>query len=464
MPSIFQRITQKLGITKEDNAYRLIDISHRLQLPTLTAYAWSLLIDEMEEVPQNRNSDKRILIISKSGGLEDVIESLKGEPIDAKVDLISRSVFKKSAHYYLRDGIGEQNYITDDPETEKNKIRYRNFLKRVLTTFSERYGCDVIIQFNYFYTAEREVAAASSEVGIRFLTAHKECLNSEPIQNYKIERLKDKFGVYEGYKISVYNESQKQVVVQSGFADESRVNITGCPRVNASHRKREIIPTQGSRTTILYYLIHEVAGLPIYKVEENGRTHRGVDKNGRISNWESMIEEVNSTLVNIAESNPDLRIIFKAKTGVVRNQLGNFDIDALPENIEIVKGGVGHDLLDESHIVVGFNSTAVLEAMAAGRKTIVPFFKDLLNPELYPYAIDMEDGVTKAETKEKFKQVLEEAIKDPKIKRTLGPNQIRMLDKYLGNGDGLADERYRKFIEDALYTDPHTVMKLQESK
>lgn len=96
--------------------------------------------------------------------------------------------------------------------------------------------------------------------------------------------------------------------------------------------------------------------------------------------------------------------------------------------------------------------------MAAGRITIVPFFKDLLHPEIFPYAIDLENGVIRAESKAEFEKALHEAIEDAEIMAELGPNQIRILDKYLGNGDGLADQRYRHFIEDALQADPRTVI------
>lgn len=458
MSSVLRRIAQKLSITKQDHANRLIVLSHVLKLPFLTALAWRLFIEEMEEVQQNRKSKKRILIISKSGGLEDVTESFAGSTIDAKVDLISRSVFKKSANYYLKDQVGDINYVTDDPEIEKNKVKYRQFIKTVLKHFRKLYGCDVIIQFNYFYFAEREVAAACSELGIRFLTAHKECLNSEPMKEYKIQRLNKNFGKYDGYKISVYNESQKDVIVESGFADPTRVEITGCPRLNASYRKRETEPEDDGKITLLYYVIHDEAGLPIYKIDENGKNYRGIEKNGRVSTWAAMVEEVNSSILKIAENNPDLRVILKTKTGVRKKQVGYFNVDALPNNVDLISGGVGHNLLDDAHIVVGFNSTAVLEAMAAGRVTVVPFFKNLLNPEIYPWAIDLGDSVIIADSKENFESIIQSALNKAEIKKQLLPNQVKILDKYLGNGDEMAGVRYRNFILDALNTDPQEVI------
>ena len=130
----------------------------------------------------------------------------------------------------------------------------------------------------------------------------------------------------------------------------------------------------------------------------------------------------------------------------------------MPGNIEIVKEGAGHDLLDDSHIVVGFNSTAVLEAVAAGRKTIVPLFENLLNPKVLPYAIDMKKGVLLASSVEAFSNYLKNAVSNPEISRELKPNQEILLQKLLGNGDGLADKRYRNFIEEALNTTPEEVL------
>ena len=449
MANIFKKILSRLNPLSQKNAYRLIDLSHYLNAPILTALAWRKLIREMDEVSQNRNSRKRILVLSKSAGIDDVRESLQGSPINAKVDILSRSVIKRSAKRYLKNRVTDISYISNNAELEKDKLRYRNHLKKTLQYFAKYYGCDVIIQFSYTYYAERELAAACSEVGIRFLTAHKECLNSEPMKAHKIDRVKEGLGNYEGYKISVYNDSQKEVITSSGFADEWRVDVVGCPRVNASHRKRSVIPDDDKTTTILYYLINEEAGLPSYI--ENGKTRRGIKINGTVATWKPMVEQVDKTLIQFARDHSNVRIILKTKTGFTKAQLKNFNLNSMPGNIEIVKEGTGHDLLDDAHIVVGFNSTAVLEAVAAGRKTIVPLFENLLNPKVVPYAIDMEQGVLLAKNKKAFKAFLEESVADPKIAGVLKPGQKNLLDKLLGNGDGSADERFKSFVENALH-------------
>lgn len=450
-----RKILSKLNPINKKNAYRLIDVSHFLKLPVLTAIAWGYLIDELKSVSQNRNSAKRIIILSKSAGVDDVIEALSGSPVDAKVDILSRSVIKRSAKVFLKDRVTDVTYSSNDSELEKDKLRYRNHLKKTLKYFTKYFGCDVIIQFSYTYHAERELAAASSEVGIRFITAHKECVKCEPIKKHHISRVKKGLGKYEGYKISVYNEAQKEVVVRSGFADEWQAEVVGCPRLNVSHRKRIIIPDSKARVTILYYLINKTAGLPTYI--ENGKVKRGVKTNGHVATWKPMVDQVDKTILNFAKINPQIRLLLKTKTGFTKSQLRNFDMTELPENVEVVKEGVGHDLLDQSHIVVGFNSTTVFEAVAAGRITIVPFFENLLDPELIHYTSNKNDGVLVADSKEKFTELLQDSIVNPQLTKKLEASQIKMLDKYLGNGDELADMRFRNFIEEALDTSPEEV-------
>ena len=450
MKKLLKKILSKINPLRKSNAYRLIEFSHKLKLPVLTAIAWRILIREMKGISQNRKSQKRIIILSKSAGIDDVKESLQGSPLDAKVDILSRSVIKRSAKRYLKNRVTDTSYSSSDAALEKDKLRYRNHLKKTLQYFRKYFGCDVFIQFSYTYYAERELAAACTEIGIRFITAHKECLNSEPMKAHKIERIKKGIGNYEGYKISVYNDSQKEVITNSGFAEVWRVEVVGCPRVNASHRKRNIIPDSEGIVTILYYLINEEAGLPSYI--ENGITKRGVKKNNSVYTWKPMVELVDQTLFDLAKNNSNLRLILKTKTGFTKMQLKNFDTKNLPENIEIIKEGAGHDLLDEAHVVVGFNSTAVLEAVAAGRKTIVPLFTDVLDKAVLPYAIDMSEGVLFADSLNKFNKHLEESVSNPTISSSLRPNQIDLLDRLLGNGDGMADKRFKSFLIEALDT------------
>ena len=460
MKKIIKHIYRNLKRFKNEWPYRLTEISHSLQMPGLTAYAWYLSLKEIPGIKHNPQSDKRILVLSKSAGIDDIIEAFRSEYLDANVMVLPRSIVKHVGKRYLKGRVTDEKYISNDENLERDKIRYREYLVDVLKKFREKYGCDVIVQFSYTYHAERELSAASTELGIRFLTAHKECLNSEPIKQFKIRRIHDGLGKYQGYKISVYNQSQKDVIVTSGFAPSERVEIVGCARLNSSNRKRDnssVPPVD--KPVLLYYIIHEKAGLPT--VEYKGNFTKGViGGDGKVVSWEPMAQLVAVELVKTANEFPGAKVLLKSKTGFSDIQLRHFLDKNLPDNIEIIKEGVGHKLLDKSNVVIGFNSTAVLEAIAAGRKTIVPYFKDVLDPNLEPYAIIKGKGVKMAWSQVQFGEMLREALRNPHVNKELNSDEKAILEQYLGNSDQKAEHRLYTFIREALHTNPDEVKAL----
>ena len=46
----------------------------------------------------------------------------------------------------------------------------------------------------------------------------------------------------------------------------------------------------------------------------------------------------------------------------------------MPQNIQINKFGPGHSLLIDSKIVIGWNTTSIIEGIAANRFILIPYF------------------------------------------------------------------------------------------
>ena len=69
------------------------------------------------------------------------------------------------------------------------------------------------------------------------------------------------------------------------------------------------------------------------------------------------------------KKNPKFQIIFKGKVGVHEHKFQNI---LLPDNIKLIKSGTGEKYLKDCKIVIAFNTTAMFEAIAAGRELIIP--------------------------------------------------------------------------------------------
>lgn len=431
---------------------KLAMASHALGMPLLTAVAWRLSIKKMRHLSRKGRNKKKLIVLAKSAGIDDLEAAFNKTPASFGIYVLPRRLVKTTCHYFLQSRVTDGNYMTGDGETEKSKADYRAYLYKVLGYLKSMFGCDAILNFNVVYHAERELAAASSEIGIPFLCSYKECLRSPAFWKETERWYRTNIGRYHGWKIAVYNDQAREAMIRSGIVESWQVETTGCARLDYSHRLRRDDSDMIPRPTVLFFMIQETAGLPYFGGsfwKEGTLIQEGV---GRALTWQSLAARANSVILNFADKNPGVDFILKGKTGyslAQREQLR----EALPENVTIVSGGTGDQLLKRASVVVGFNSTAVLEAIAAGKPTIVPLLLSDEERHLEPYIHDLENAAVIAKSPQEFERALKAAVQTGRTTRDLSMEGKQVLRKYLGNDDGEAGKRLRRFIEEAVHRD-----------
>ena len=76
-------------------------------------------------------------------------------------------------------------------------------------------------------------------------------------------------------------------------------------------------------------------------------------------------------LKKFAINNPNIPIIIKSKIG---DKLDKNEYRNLPKNIRLITSGTGQIFLKNSKVVIGWNTTAIMEAIAANRFLLLPYF------------------------------------------------------------------------------------------
>ncbi len=443
--SIFFKIIRKVkGIPKKaQNAlpHLFITWGNNLKLPVLCAVGWRLALRKKQSISDKKWSRKKLIILSKSGGVQDIEAAYAVNNPDYCVSFLPRVCIKMTCRKYLGRKVTDLNYLSNDEELEKSKIEYRKFLEKVLQRFKALFGLSAVLQFNIVYYAERELAAACSSIGIPFVTAYKENLRSKEAWRKVPGDIKKNVGKYNGYKIAVYNVDAKNALIESGVVEPWQITVTGCARMDYSHRLRENISTRkkNNSVTIVYYMIVPVAGLTILFNEQELQT----------KNWNELIKKVNKTILNFAKSNNTVSIIAKGKTGYSEEQISDFG-KIIPDNITIKQDGVGHDLLKQADVVIGFNTTAVLEAIAAGIPTIIPHIFSEKEKDLIPYAHEVCGAANCPITEKEFKEILIDLTQQIPFFRHLNDDQKETLNRLMGNPDGKAGIRLKIFLDDII--------------
>jgi len=422
--------------------------------PILVAIGWRLALYPSLKCNAKITGRKKLIVLAKSGGVQDVEAAYLNEVANYSVLFLPRSIIKKSGVYYLKGRVSDHSYHSNDDLLEEDKIKYRKHLSCVLKWFKRLFGVSAVVQFNVNYWAERELAVACVDQGVKFLAAHKECTWSPAWLDDRTTYYKHCVGRYRGSAISVYNEATKRIFINAGLIDSSQIVVTGCARLDVSHRFRQFNQVPNTRT-VLFYLIDPGAGLNVYHNDNLGEWNRGVPQNnGSLTDWSALVGEVNNTIMNIALNNPSINFVFKGKTGLGDIQFRSLfylnENYILPKNCEFIDGGVGQTYIREASVVIGFNTTAVLEAIAAGVPVIVPNIFSDREKEISEYAHDVNDGVLVAKTQEELGSMILDAVSTGSRYHEITQGQKDVLERMLGNSDGKSGERLRNFLDKAV--------------
>lgn len=423
------------------------------RFPAATAVGWRIGMQRRKGV-KDKSFAEKMLVLSKSAGVEDIEESFRDEIANYSVFFMSRDLVKMVGRRFLSDSLSDLDYPDDDSSVQFGKSEYRSFLCDVAVILRRFFRVRVIVQFNMTYVFERELSAACSESQITFVTAHKECLFSPGMINRTADFYKKSIGQYRGSLITVYNETFKNLFHKIGLAEKDDIYVVGCPRLDRSHRIRGQA-CHSSTPTLVYYLIENKAGMPRFFNEELDFWDRGIiTPNGCVTDWSDMIAMVNRCIIELAADLPYTQFIFKGKTGYGAQQLESlrkmWGDKEFPHNIKFVEKGVGHDLLRGASVVVGFNSTAVLEAIAAGVPRVVPNFFNICEAGVNRYAHEVNDGVSVAASVAAFREKLAGFLEAPQRYRKLMTAEENVLDRLLGNPDGRSGQRLRRVLDKAM--------------
>ena len=222
--------------------------------------------------------------------------------------------------------------------------------------------------------------------------------------------------------------------------------VTGSPRCDISYEYRKLKPDE---ETIVYYMIEADRGAPWFlldplsKNEKNKLIHKlGYDKSILKANWQELADKTLNYCINYAKKNKKVKLIIKGKkVSHLRYHLPK----NLPENITFLNQGAGHHLLKKAKIIIGFNSTAVLEGILANRFIIIPYFKvnkmlkakdRILNFNTKKYAVKSE---------KEFIKKLNYFINKKYIFKQLDESE-KNFKRFVGNSDGNSSKRLSNFL------------------
>jgi hypothetical protein len=444
----------------------LIGCLTRLRRPWLVSRAL-LAVTKKLEFSSTRSPHpqpyRRILVLSsnKAGVLQDIEETFANAH-DYELAIWPSYALRAIARAMLAPGLSHDRYITNDPAIEATKSNYRRFLKEVWRHFTTGHPVDAVIGVNFGYYVQREFAAALEESGTPFIVLQKENLNGITPRRADFWRVvyEKGRGKFAGRKILVYNDIERELQISSGIIEPNNVIVTGMPRLDRVHQwRRANAGSEIQRRQVLFFGFSrkdKVPGRSIKKLKAKGLLSTAAELEEASQQWSELGWDELCTgacqgIAEFARSRPDVQVIVKTKGQTIQIEettelLKNGG--ELPSNIQVVKGGDPFELIAQSSVVVGFNTTGLIEAVAAGKPTVVPWFGEVHNETLRDIILDLADAVdyahSPAELVERISICIETGITVP---AELPESSVKMLRRLVGNDDGAASARVLRAVD-----------------
>jgi hypothetical protein len=442
--------------------FTLFGLTARFRLARLGAM---LLVLTSRRVPLERNVSGvqkryRALVMQRAGFLQDVEESFR-EGDEFEVIYWSSLALKAFARELLDPSLDHNNYISDDPKIAATKMEYRRFLAEVWRYFSAMKPIDVVLTGNFAYFTEREFAVALEQAGTPFIALHKE--NVRPprrVQEYWFKLYKDRRGKFGGRKVLVYNDIERELETSTGVVDAKNVSVTGMPRLDRLHRWRtqHAGAVSAKKPQILFFAFARSDKLTAIQRKASAGIPNNMEAMdgewGKLS-WGEYCVGTHKAIIELARENPEFEVIVKSKgqkrkLNDILRILGDME-NELPPNVTLITSGDPFDLVTRCQVVVGFNTTGLLEALATGKPVIVPRFAEAADPAMQDLIVDMGDAVEYAESPEALKSMISRHVKNPQQLPTQLPAEAaRVLRHWVGNDDGRAGHRVIEILRSEI--------------
>ncbi|WP_418502576.1 hypothetical protein [Flagellimonas sp.] len=249
------------------------------------------------------------------------------------------------------------------------RVIYRSFLRRFLPVFLARLGVDMVMNSDFRYRREADITMISSELGIPHVCFYREAMYIVPAYyDLAVERHRD-FGMFTGDLIAVQNPITKRMFVESNFAPAEAIRVRGCPRMDKYLSKVNLLDRATRNHRVTFFSCPKGAQLQDLTYFEFLQNTLDVVK----------------TLTRFALENSNIEIVIKMK---------DLHFDQIPKiqdailslghpietlsNVQIVTDKMAaQDLILSSDIIIGMQSTVVLEAAVAGKAVVLPHLKNM---------------------------------------------------------------------------------------
>ena len=281
-------------------------------------------------------------------------------------------------------------YIDNSDPCFKYKKKHYDFLRGFLPKLYKRMGIHCVISPHYRYIQDIDWGAVSKEIGVHHILINRDSrFTASPyLTKYMMKNFRALVR-FKGTHLVVQCEPDKQICVDSDFVKPEQISALGCMRMdNFLKGVQTLNPAENKRKKVVFFPFI-VKNIFEYKY----------------------FRDVHVTLARLALNYPEIDIIVKPKPkehpywsksfnkALEGSGINEEDIS----NLHVLPNINAYELLKETDVVCGINTSLLLEAAIAKKPVIIPYFKEIRNPK-YKDSIYFRDAFDMFDIAESVKE------------------------------------------------------------
>ena len=428
----------------------LTRISAKFNSPRLCSFSWMIAIKRHNFFTKIKK--KNILILYRSLGVEDFnyFSNKDKKKISffifprRQILAVFETFFGSRNHHLIRD----DNYDIQDENIELKKKKYRAFLEKSLALLNRKYKFSTIVGLNFSFHTERELQAAAQNNKVKFISLHKESIIF-PGELFAYKDMFKKLGKYQGEKILVYNDYIRKAVISTKFVEPKKIISIGMPRADFYYKLKKDTYNTVKKKYFLILIINTKRNIFFIKKYKNYK--KKLKFNLREIVWDKVAKKTIKCVLNFAKRNKDIDFIFKVKNPIKKkSQLKKIYLEEISNNDKLNNCKIVSDvntgrLIKEAELIIGFNSTAIIESLILKKNVVVPTFN--INKKLLKdFTLDLGKTVFYPKNVNDLNLILKKAAVKKLYKKNDDLTIKRLAKKYIGNNDGNSTKRLLKEI------------------
>ena len=436
-------LPERLKLFKRVGFMRLrflaLSATYAMRMHYFTALLWIFFSKKLGKSSHKQSGS--MFVFDSPGGIDDLRAAFGSDFFSWNVFCLDGEIIKHLFRSIFGENSHDHQYTEAITSRSEELKKYHSYLAEITKHFKNSLGLQVFVNFNFIYFAQRELMIVAREQDVRFITLMKECLRPKGYWESTQALYQDKIVSIFPSAIFVHNSETYNVVVESQICPDCEIKVVGQGRSDKLFKFRHIADktnpkfySSRRRFRILYFAISETAGLPSYG------NFLPADEAvlGANFSWKDLAASTFEMLCEYVLKNSNVELVVKGKPS------GIYEFKKIySPRIKYYHGSPDIGLFESTDLVVGFNTTGLFEAIAAGIPVIsselgIDRHDMVLNRFLYEF----DNSIAVASDRESFIKLLDQALHGDYV---LPEEQLRIkiLDRYLGNPDGKAGLRIK---------------------